>query len=99
MSTRLRWPLIGLGAVALLTLPGMTAEADLGAWRFVVRAEGNHAFREEYRFRSRRACEEQRAAIRQGVARVEVAHGGATMIGGLARRLRLGPCEAVRRAR
>jgi hypothetical protein len=62
-------------------------------WRFVVTAEGNAGFREEYAFRSRRACEEERSVLERGFARV-AADGGARM-GGLARRLRVGPCKAV----
>jgi hypothetical protein len=79
----------------MTSLTKTVAEADLGPWRFVVTADGASGFHEEHAFRSRRACEAERGALERGLARV-AADGGARM-GGLARRLRLGPCEAVRR--
>ena len=97
MTGRPAWPLIGIGVAAILALPGTTAEADLGRWRFAVTAAGNREFRETYAFGSRRTCEERRGAIGRGIARVAAERGG-TAIGGLARRLRLGPCEAVWRS-
>lgn len=96
--------LLGLGVAGLLgLLPKAVAEADLGPggpWRFVVSAQSMVDFREEYDFRSRRACEEERAAMGQGFARVAADQGGGTAAGrGSRGRLRLGPCEAVRRPR
>ena len=96
--TYLRWLLIGTGGAAILAVPNVTAEANFGPWHFTVMAAGNHEFREVYPFRSGRACEKQRGIMQQGVARVVAEHGG-TIFGGLARRLHLGPCEAVRRTR
>jgi hypothetical protein len=89
--------LLGVGVAALLAvgLPKTTAEADLGPWRFVVTAEGTAGFREEYAFRSRRECEEERGVLERGFGRV--AADGGMRLGGLARRLRLSPCEMVRR--
>ena len=97
-AARPRCPLIGAGVATVLAVPGIAADADLGPWYFAVTAAGSREFREVYAFHSRRACEERRGAIGQGVARVVADHGGTT-VGGLARRLHLGPCEAVRRGR
>jgi hypothetical protein len=63
-----------------------------------VTAAGDRAFRKAYSFRSPHAREGERDALRSGVARVLAERGG-TPVGGGARGLRTGPCEAVRRVR
>jgi hypothetical protein len=91
-----KWLLIGVAAI--LALPKVAADADLGPWHFVVTAAGNGGFRADYAFASLRACKDKRDEIRRGVAGV-LADGGRTSVGRLARRLNIGPCEAVRRGR
>jgi hypothetical protein len=94
--------LIGLGAAALLGVPKRAAETDFsfdGPWRFVVTAEGAVRFREEHTFRSKPSCQHERDALEQGLGRVAAGSGDGARMRGLARRLRLGPCEAVRRRR
>jgi hypothetical protein len=86
------------GTAAIAAVPGTTATADIGPWRFTVTAVGNATFRGVYPFRSWRACVEQRGRIEQGVARV-TAEQGDTTAGRTARRLRVGPCEAAPRGR
>jgi hypothetical protein len=98
VSTRLWRGLIGLGVMAILSFPNLAARADFGPWHFTVTAAGNREFHEVYPFPSRRACEEQRDSMQQGVARV-LAHHGSTTVGRVARRLHLSPCEAVRHGR
>jgi hypothetical protein len=60
---RLRWPLMGVGVAAALTVPNMTAETDFGPWHFAVTAVGNHEFREVYGFPSRQACQKKRSLM------------------------------------
>jgi len=94
---RLRRPPIGVGVAAILALPGVAADTDLGLWRFAVTAAGNGEFRGVHAFPSRRTCEERHDTIRRGVAQV-VADQGGKRVGRFAHRLHLGPCEPVRPA-
>jgi hypothetical protein len=98
VNMRLGWALISLGMAVILAVPNIAAKADFGPWHFTVTADGNREFREVYSFPSRRVCEAQRDTMQQGVARVLAEH-GSTTVGRVARRLRLVPCEAIRRAR
>jgi hypothetical protein len=96
MTTLQAWALLGVVGAALFALPHATAKAGFGPWHFTVTAAGHGEFREVYVLSSRRACEDKREKIGRGIAQVLAQRGGTTL-GGIARRVRIGPCEAVRR--
>jgi hypothetical protein len=90
--------MIGVSIAAIFVAPKTTAIAERGPWQFTVTAAGNGEFREEYAFRSRRTCEDERDIVRRGAARVVVEQVGTT-VGKLASRLIFGACLEVRRGR
>jgi hypothetical protein len=98
MTALRAWALLGVVGAALFALPHASATAGFGPWHFTVTAAGHREFREVYTFPSRHACEDNREKIGRGIARVS-AERGSTTVGGIARRVRIGPCEAVRRTR
>ncbi len=98
MTTLRAWALLGVVGATLFALPHATAKAGFGPWHFTVTATGQREFREVHAFPSHRACEDKREKIGRGIAQVLAERGG-TIVGGIARRVRIGPCEAVLRRR